>query len=433
MIRWLVFIIVAGLAAIAAGWISTTPGAVNLEWLGYRIETSAAVLVLALLVLVAVLHILYRLLATVLGAPGGFLRARRRGRERRGYEALSRGLVAVAAGDPAGAARQARRAATLLDNRPLTMLLSAQAAQLEGDDRAAGRFFTAMREEPSTRFLALRGLLTQAMKREQWDEALGLAQEAYRLNPDSTWVVETLYALQKRKGRWADAEGTLERSLKRKLLPAADAARERAEVLLRLSETSGGADAVATAARAFKADPGFTSAAVRYARLLIGEDRHSRAASVVERAWENHPAAELADLYWQARRCDDAFKKVQAAQKLAARKPGHVESALAVAAAALEARLWGEARKALAPLASDDAPPRVCRLMAELEEGEHGDQAAARMWLMRASGAGPAAAAMATAVPAAAENAASAEVPTAAPADTAPADTTPAVEPAAAR
>lgn len=386
MIRWLLFLILAGLAAVAAGWITTTPGEVSLQWLDYRIETSAAVLIVALLVLVAVLIVLYRLLATVFGAPGGFMRARRRGRERRGYEALSRGLVAIAAGDPSAAGRQARRAASLLDNRPLTMLLSAQAAQLQGDDQAAGRFFTAMREQPGTAFLALRGLLTQAMKREAWDEALDLAQQAYRLNPDSAWVVETLYALQKRQGRWAEAEGTLERSVKLKLLPAADAARERAQLLIHQSE-AGGPSALDQAARAFKADPGFAPAALRYARLLIADDRHSRAASAIERAWEQTPSAELAEAYWQARRCDDATNKVQAAQKLAARNPGHIESALAVAAAALEARLWGEARKALMPFATDDAPPRVCRLMAELVEGDERDQAAARMWLMRASGA----------------------------------------------
>ncbi len=386
MIRWLLFIILAAAAALAAGWITQTPGSVSLQWLGYRIETSVAVLIVALLVLVAVLLLIYRLLATVFGAPGGWTRARRRGRERRGYEALSRGMVAVAAGDPTAAGRQARRAAALLNHRPLTMLLSAQAAQLQGDDQAANRFFTAMREQPDTAFLALRGLLTQAMKREDWDEALTLAQQAYRLNPNSGWVVETLYALQKRKERWAEAEGTLERSLKLKLLSAEDAARERAQLLIRQTEGSGPA-AMDQAARAFKADPGFAPAALRYAQLLIADGRHGRAASVIERAWEKAPAAELAEAYWQARRCNDALKKAEAAQKLAARNPGHIESTLVVAAAALEALLWGEARKVLTPLATDDAPPRVCRLMAELVEGADGDQAAARMWLMRASGA----------------------------------------------
>jgi hypothetical protein len=43
-------------------------------------------------------------------------------------------MVAVAAGDAAEAGRQAKRADALLGDPPLTMLLSAQAAQLNGDD-----------------------------------------------------------------------------------------------------------------------------------------------------------------------------------------------------------------------------------------------------------------------------------------------------------
>ena len=102
-------------------------------------------------------------------------------------------------------------------------------------------------------------------------------------------------------------------------------------------------------------------------------------------AWERTPDPELADAYWAARQADDALKKVQAAQRLARRNPDHIESRIAIATAALEARLWGEARTNLESVAGPDAPPRVCLLMAELEEAEHGDLARARTWLMRAA------------------------------------------------
>ena len=49
-------------------------------------------------------------------------------KRRRGYKALSQGMVAVAAGDAGEAARLARRADGLLNDPPLTLLLSAQAA-----------------------------------------------------------------------------------------------------------------------------------------------------------------------------------------------------------------------------------------------------------------------------------------------------------------
>lgn len=310
---------------------------------------------------------------------------RRERRQRRGFEALSRGLVAVAAGDADAADKQSRRAAQLLDDRPLTMLLQAQSAQLRGDDQAAARFFTAMRERPETAFLGLRGLLSQAMKRHDWQQGLRLAEEAYRLNPKSEWLIRTLYDLNKEAGRWTEAEALLERSTTSRVLAAEDTAPERAELLYRQSLESSGDQAMRYVRKAFDIDPGHVGAAARLARLLIAEGRHRKAVGVIERAWAKRPDPELADVYWTATESTDALKKVKAAQHLALCNPAHPESRIAIAVAALDAQLWGEARSNLESIAGDDASPRVCRLMATLEEAENGDMARARMWLLRAA------------------------------------------------
>jgi HemY protein len=182
-----------------------------------------------------------------------------------------------------------------------------------------------------------------------------------------------------------DAEATLKQRSALHLLPAAAVPRERADILLRQSESVSGDVAMGMAKKAFQADPGYPAAAARYARLLIAAGKHRRAAAVIESAWERTPDPDLAEAYWEARQADDALKKVQAAQRLASRNPEHMESRIAIATAALEARLWGEARTNLESIAGPDAPPRVCLLMAELEEAEHGDLARARTWLMRAA------------------------------------------------
>jgi HemY protein len=385
MLRWLLLAVALGLAAWGAASLAEVPGSISLTWNDWRIDTSLGVFIGALLVLMGIAALVYRGLWTLRRAPELLGRGRRERRQRLGYEALSRGLVAVAAGDADMARRQARRAEALLDGRPLTMLLSAQAAQLQGDDQAAQRFFAAMRERPDTEFLGVRGLLAQAVKRQDWEEGLRLAERAYRLNPKSEWVVGTLYDLQKRAGRWADAEATLKQRSALHLLPAAAVPRERADILLRQSETVSGDTALSLAKKAYQADPGYPAAAARYARLLIAAGRHGRAAEAIERAWQVRPDAELAELYWDARLAHDALAKVKASQRLATYNPDHTESRIAIAVAALEARLWGEARSNLESVAGESATPRVCRLMAELEEAEHGDLSRARIWLMRAT------------------------------------------------
>jgi HemY protein len=70
-------------------------------------------------------------------------------------------------------------------------------------------------------------------------------------------------------------------------------------------------------------------------------------------------------------------------ETLAAKAPGHIESALAVARAAIDASEFARAREALAPFIA--APTqRVALLMAEIERTEHGDSGRARAWTLRA-------------------------------------------------
>jgi HemY protein len=70
-------------------------------------------------------------------------------------------------------------------------------------------------------------------------------------------------------------------------------------------------------------------------------------------------------------------------EALAAKAPGHVESALAVARAAIDASEFARAREALLPFIA--APTqRVAMLMAEIERTEHGDSGKARAWTLRA-------------------------------------------------
>jgi HemY protein len=70
-------------------------------------------------------------------------------------------------------------------------------------------------------------------------------------------------------------------------------------------------------------------------------------------------------------------------ETLAAKVPGHIEGALAIARAATDASEFAKAREALAPFIA--APTqRVALLMADIERTEHGDSGRARAWTLRA-------------------------------------------------
>jgi HemY protein len=391
VVRALAFLVVVAALAGTAAWLADSPGSVTLHWQGWRLDTSVAVLIIAMTLIAAATALIYRLWLFLRRAPARLGQARREGRRRRGYLALTRGMVAVAAGDAGEADRQAKRAEVLLDEPPLTLLLSAQAAQLVGDESAAGRFFTAMLDRPETEFLGLRGLLNQANKRGDAGETLRLAERAYHLKPDSEWVAGSLFEQQVRAYRWADAEETLARAVKKGLVDD-DVGRRRRAVLTHqrgLDRAAAGddAEALTLARKAHELEPGFIPAAARLAALYGAAGKARKATPVIERAWRQGPHPALLSAYRDATAPADPLQWLKSVQRLAAQDGDEVESQLALARAALEARLWGEARAYLEGLAGDQAPARVCRLMAEIEESEHGNLAEARDWLVRATAA----------------------------------------------
>jgi HemY protein len=418
--RALLALAVIAIAAAATAFLADNPGRVEILWQGWRIDTSLGVVVGAAVLAALAAAFLLWLVSRIVGSPRALLRRRRERRRRAGYAALTRGIVAVAAGDVDEARRHARRAEALLAEPPLTLLLSAQAAQLAGDEAAAKKFFTAMLDRRDTEFLGLRGLFNQALRDGDQRAARGLAERAAALRPDAPWALTARLDLEARAGDWQAARAALAAAAKRRAIPPETVRRHRGVVLFELSRTAAARgdrqQALALAREAQGLTPDLAAPAAHHARLLLTEGRAGRAAAAIERAWRTAPQPELAEVYGEIWRTETPLARMARFQRLAALNPAARDSHLAAAEAALAARLWGEARRHLdralaAPLpAMADAPantagaaphaiatpesrtgatPRLCRLMAGLEEAEHGDTTAARSWLARAAEALP--------------------------------------------
>ncbi len=383
------YAIVFTILALLAIWLADRPGTVTLRWQSYQIDTSVGVLIAAVAIVAVVVALAYRSWLFIRSAPSRLRRTLRERRRRRGYQALSAGMVAVAAGDVDEARRQSRRAEVLAEDPPLTMLLQAQTAQLAGDEQAANKFFIAMLERPEMAFLGLRGLLTQALRTRDRPAALEFARRAYRLQPRSTWVAGSLFDLQVGTGQWADAEATLDESARAHLIDANIARRRRAVLEYmrgREAETGGASDeALRRARKANDLSPELVPAAAWLARQWLSIGKRSRAAKTVERTWVHAPHPDLLAAFRASQSATDPLQTMKAVQLLIAANPDHRESHLALAETALDARLWGEAREHLGRAGGGDPPAGVCRLMARLEEEEHGNMEAARAWLMQAS------------------------------------------------
>ena len=386
MRRSLVYLLQLAIFVAAAVWLVQHPGAVRIDWLGWRLETPFALLLLVLCVVLWITAVGWSAAVSAIQAPFSFLRGRSAHRQEEGYKALVQGMAAVAVGDGEEAKRLAREADRLLREPGLTRLLSAQAAALSGDSAAAARYFAALRDDEDTAFIGLVGLMRLADARGDDAHVLELAEEAHKLRPNSVQVATTRIFGLARAGRWADAQAALYDAVKHGLIPRPEGRHHRAALLVERSrEADTQSLALELAAKARESQPDFVPAIDAEATLLAATGRKDKARKLVGDQWKNAPHPDLAATMrslWDGETPSMMLRKIQS---MVEKLPDHPESRLAVAETALEGDFWGEARAQLSALDPEDVGPRACALWARVEEGEHGNVTAAREWLERAA------------------------------------------------
>jgi HemY protein len=388
MIRVLVYLVVIALLAAGAVWLADRPGEVSILWQGYRIETSVAIAAIGVVVLAFLALVAWAILRFVFGLPSAFSFASRARRRARGFEAISRGMVAIGAGDPVAAGRYAVDARKFAASEPLTLLLEAQSAQLSGDRGQAEAAFKAMLDKPETRVLGLRGLFVEARRRGDMAAARAFADDAVRRSPSLAWANDALLDFHTAAGDWQAARTAVERRAALRLADKGEAKRQRAVLLA--AEALEAKDrepekALAAALEAVKLAPGLTPAAALAGRMLSERGDIKKAVKLLEAAWKQVSHPDIAAAYLDVRPGDSARDRLARAEMLTRLRPADPEGVLALAGAAIHAQDFARARAALKPLLAGGASVRACLLMAELEEAEHGATGRVREWLARAT------------------------------------------------
>jgi HemY protein len=388
MVRVLLYLAVFACLAVGAVWLADRPGEVSVLWQGYRIETSVAIGAIGVVVLAMLAMLAWALVRFVLGLPSAFSFASRARRRARGFEAVSRGMVAIGAGDPIAAGRHAVDARRFAGDEPLTLLLEAQAAQLSGDRGRAEAAFKTMLDKPETRVLGLRGLFVEAKRRGDMAAARAFADDAVRRSPSLAWANDALLDFHTNAGDWQAARTAVERRAALRLAEKAEAKRQRAVLLAAEALEARGSEpekALAAALEAVKLAPGLTPAAALAGRMLAERGDVRKAVKLLEAAWKEVSHPDIAAAYLDVRPGDSAQDRLARATTLAKLRPSDPEGVLALAGAAIHARDFQKARETLKPLLAGGASVRACLLMAELEEAEHGAAGRVREWLSRAT------------------------------------------------
>lgn len=384
--------------------LAVTLGAIQLSEMGHSLQVvyggieytlGPVQALIALIVLGLVLWLVIRVLGAfvafirfISGDETSINRYFARSRERKGYEALSEGMLAIASGEGRLAQDKAARAAKFLDQPHITDLLAAQAAEVAGDSAKANEIYRRLLSDDRTRFVGIRGLMRQKLEQGDTATALKLAEKAYALKPKHSELQNTLLELQTKEGDWKGARATLKEKRKRGEMPqdvhmrrdAVMALQEASEVLAEGNSISAREAAIS----ANRASPDLIPAAVLAAQSYIAQKDARNAARVLQKTWSVRPHPSLAATYAQIVPDETPAARLRRFEDLMRQSPDHEETRLLRAELLIAAEDFPGARRALGDLAQKHPTVRSLSIQAAIERGEGADDAVVRGILARA-------------------------------------------------
>lgn len=311
-----------------------------------------------------------------------------RNRERRGFQALADGMMALASGEGRLAMAKASKAEKYLQKPELTLLLSAQAAEMSGDTKQAQSIYKKLLTDDRTRFVGVHGILKQKLAEGDTDTALKLAEKAFALRPKHENTMDVLFSLQSDKADWSGARKTLGAKLRAKSLPKdVHTRRDAVLALAEAREKIDGGDVAAGKAAAFQANrlsPDLIPAAILASEMHVLDGSVRNANKVLRKAWGTKPHPELAAAFAEIKPDETPKQRQTRFQTLLKLNPGEPESKMLAAELALVAEDFPAARKHIGKLVEDDPTTRSLTIMAAIERGEGSPDNVVRGWLTKA-------------------------------------------------
>lgn len=395
LLKVLIFVALIGGLTYGAGQLMEMGDLALLTVMGREFVLTPLLAILGAVVLLISVWLLFKLVGLLVaslrflnGDETAISRYFNRRAERKGYEALAEGMMALAAGEGRLAIRKAERAETYLGRPELTKLVVAQGAEMVGDTALATATFKALVADDRTRFVGVRGLMKQKLAAGDTETALKLAEKALAIRPRNEEVQTTLLQLQARHEDWAGARATLAAALRSGNLPRE--VHKRRDAVLALAHARDAmaegkiAEATRDAETAQRMAPGLVPAAVMAARLAIADGKAKQADKIVKTAWATDPHPDLAAAFAEIAPGETPAERVKRFKPLLAKHAGHPEAKMLEAELQIAAEDFPAARRALGDLAETHPTARTLTIMAAIERGAGAEDRLVRAWLAKA-------------------------------------------------
>ena len=357
MKKFLIFLICVLILSLFSLWLMENPGTVVISWMDYEITTSMAALIAFIVFISVIIYILRLPVLFIHFIKRSLVHQKQKNKE----ILLQQILNAIASQDEQAGIKLSTRIDKIYStNSSLNLLLKALL-------KPSPDIYQKLSELPETELAGFKGLIQIEQKNGNLEAALTLCEKAILKYKNIPWLVqETLY-LQVLNEKWESALNTLEQIKKLKIESEQHYKNQKATLLLKLNKPF----------EAYKTAPWLPQAALEAAKA-----NPKKAESILTRAWEETPSWELYKAYTNLFQKETPLVRYKKIEKLVSKHPGNKISYLALADSALQAKLWGQAKKELDDyLAAYTLTVPAATMMAFYEQEARHDTKEAQKWI----------------------------------------------------
>jgi HemY protein len=385
-LRLLVLISLIILVVITSLWVNQNPGHVQLDWMGYRINTSFWVVLTGVALTILSCCFLFWVVMKLFYVTSSYKKTRALKHHDRAYDMITDVIVSLSLHNYAHAGQALEKTRKHIGNNALTTLLEAHLTSKSGDDMQKLQSFNKLSDYPSTRYLASRALTRHHILSHANDAAMEEAKRAYKLRPDLQEAVIAYLDRLLQASQFSEAHSVVTVAARQKVITKAQ--RQHFYAVIHYTNFFKSEHKHSDLLKAaLDASASFAPAYDYISQLYHA--RNDRAAwKALCQTWKAAPHAALTDILMHSA-SQEPEKLLKRAQLLLNYHPEHIESHILIARAAMVAQQWGIARNHLKAALEIDRQGRILRLFAALEREELQDNDKANLWLEQLRNATP--------------------------------------------
>jgi len=369
-------------------WIKNDPGIIVIEWQGWLVETSFAIIVCATILLFISIIIIYWLLKKLFSIPKAIQNNYKINKIDKANKTIISALSAKNMGEIELAEKLSQKA-KYLNNSPLKLLLDSEINNYNNNEEIYIRDLGNMLSYPETMLLGIKKLSNFYFQKGEIQKAITIINKTPKTRSTPNWFYITSLKLNILERNWGDIIKSIRNIEKYTNISKADIKLIKSRVYLfqalEYKKKNNTID-FRYINESLKFDPSFAPSIIFKAKLLF-EQNNTLGFNYIKKSWKKFSHPDIANFIteiYEKKPKNELLKIIKSLTKL--NKNTFINN-ITLARVAISIGSWNVARKSLKIIPEKDWTKDMYIMMADLEKKEHGNISKSNYWIKKSENA----------------------------------------------